>query len=165
VNGALDEARVLLGAWSEGLVGEDAVVTWADSVIADLPTESLPEWLLDLSMYGPARCMARPSSEFIHVSRLPFLTGLALRASTLNVEDAEAVRAFVIWASHACMGDDLDHPAVQFGYQLDHLWGDRERMDLAVQLVRSELHTVLGDLPLISEAVLGAVMRGVGKPG
>jgi hypothetical protein len=80
----------------------------------------------------------------------------------LNLDDTREVEVFVKWASRACMGDDLDEPAVQFGYQLDHLWGDCDRMDLAIALVRSDLPSLRTGLASISEDVLGALRSKTG---
>jgi hypothetical protein len=123
---------------------------------------SEPEWLLDLVMYGPARCTSRPSSDFIAVPFPTFLRACSLRANVLNLDDTREVEVFVKWASRACMGDDLDEPAVQFGYQLDHLWGDCDRMDLAIALVRSDLPSLRTGLASISEDVLGALRSKTG---
>jgi hypothetical protein len=76
----LEQARQILGAWRERLVSDQSVVNRADKEIQSTPPAELPEWLLDLSIRGPARCMAGPSSEFIEVPFLPFLEHFALRA-------------------------------------------------------------------------------------
>jgi hypothetical protein len=135
--GILEEARDLLAAWRTGSARHEAVVRWADELVEEMP--SPPEWLLDLSLYGPEKCTSRPSLDFIEGPVPSFIRALGIRASLLNMDDVAQVERFVEWASGACMGGDLELPEVQFGYQLDHLWGDCNRMDLAVEHVRAEL--------------------------
>src|SRR5688572_4520513 len=120
----LSEARDLLAAWQDGLVQDDAVVAWADDMIERASPASLPEWLLDLSMFGPLKCMKRPSSDFIAVPSQAFRLALALRARLLDLRSYSQVQTFAKWAANACIGEDLDDPIVQFGYQLNHLWCD-----------------------------------------
>jgi hypothetical protein len=150
VKGILDEARDLLAAWRTGSARDEAVVRWADDLIEEMPVGSPPEWLLDLSLYGPAKCMRRPSSDFIEVPVPSFVRALGVRASLLTMDDVTQVERFVEWASGACMGADLELPEVQFGYQLDHLWGDCNRMDLAVEHVRAELPSLRLRFPPLS---------------
>jgi hypothetical protein len=155
----LNDAFDLIYAWRVGLTSSEAVVEWADHQIAATLPEDLPEWLLDLSMYGPDKCMRRPSRDFIEVPTWSFERALAIRARLLNVEDDAQIEQFVRWVSRACMGHDLDARAVQFGYELEHVWGDCDRMDLAVQLVRTDLAAVVSTLPTISDDVIRA-LRG-----
>jgi hypothetical protein len=109
--------------------------------------------------------MARASSDFIEVPFPTFLRALALRANILDLADVDDVKAFVRWASTACMGEDLDHPAVQFGYHLDHLWGDCDRMDLAIELVRAELPPLRNGLAVFSDEVVRAIRSGTTHAG
>lgn len=153
----VDDARDLLAAWRDGLVRDDDLVAWADDVLKELPSASVPEWLLDLAMYGPVKCTNRPSSDFIIVPASGFARALALRASVLDLGDSSQVEAFVEWAARACMGENLDEPAVKFGYHLDHFWVDCDRMDLAVELVRSQLPSLRNGLPQISDGVLRVI--------
>lgn len=133
-----EDARLILGAWRERLVSDSSVVSWADRIIESRPPEDLPEWLLDLSVLGPARCMARPSAEFLYIPFFSFLENFAVRAGLLDLEAPRAVEAFVEWISHAAMGEDLNVPEVKFGYYVEHLLSD-DSLDLAVYFVRKEL--------------------------
>jgi hypothetical protein len=135
----IEDAQLILGAWRERLVTDASVISWADRVIASMAAAELPEWLMDLSVRGPARCMAGPSNEFLEVPFLAFLESFAVRVSLLEVDATGQVDAFIEWISRAAMGEDLDVPEVKFGYQVEHLLGDCERLDLAREYVRTEL--------------------------
>lgn len=161
----LNDAFDLIDAWREGLASSEAIVEWADRQIAATPTDDLPEWLLDLSMYGPDKCMRRPFQDFIEIPTLSFERAFAIRARLLNVEDDAQIDQFVRWVSRACMGHDLDARAVQFGYELEHVWGDCDRMDLAVQLVRTDLAAVVSTLPTISDDVIRALRGNCTRAG
>jgi hypothetical protein len=161
----VEEGRDLLSAWREGLVDAAQVVAWADSIIQESVPAAIPEWILDLSMFGPARCMSRPSSDFIAVPVSPFRRAFALRVSVLPVQDDDQVRMFVRWCARASMGQDLDDPVVQFGYHLEHLWCDCDRMAEAVAVVRAELPGLASALPQISERVRRAMARFSNEAG
>jgi len=135
----IDDGRLILAAWRDRLVSDSSVVSWADRVIESSLPEDLPEWLLDLSMRGPARCMAGSSSEFLDVPFLPFLEIFAIRACLLDLKATGQVDAFIEWISRSAMGEDLDVPEVKFGYQVEHLWCDCSDIDRARETVRNEL--------------------------
>ncbi len=71
-----------------------------------------------------------------------------------DLDQLDQVDAFVRWASRACMGEDLELPEVAFCYQLDHLWDDCDRIDLAVDLVRRELPEFLPRCRATAEALV-----------
>ena len=161
----LEDARDLLDAWRHGLVADEDVVTWADARIAASAIELIPEWLLDLSMHGPENCMRRPCHEFVHVPASPFGRAFAVRARIVELHDDRQVFAFVRWVSGACMGEDLKSPLVQFGYHVDHLWNDCNRMDLAAQLVRAELPSLIPMVSTIAEDVIHTMVSARRRAG
>jgi hypothetical protein len=155
----LADARDLLAAWREGLARDGAVVAWADEVIVEMPSSAIPEWVLDLSMFGPVKCMSRPSSEFIAVPVPTFRRAVAVRAFVLDLRDTHQVQTFVEWIAGACMGENLEDPIVALGYYVDHLLDDCGLMLEAVALVRLQLPALLADLPPMSPAVLRALKQ------
>lgn len=142
---ALEEhAKWLLCAWRDHLVSESQVVPWADRTIEEFPPASdLPMWLIDLSMDGPARCMARPADEFLDVARPDFSDRFALHGVMVDLADESSVIRFARWVSRAAMGEDLDFQEVRFGYQVDHLLHDCQDTNGLVSYVRAELAALL----------------------
>lgn len=110
-----DDARRVLAAWRENLLTDAQVAEWAAEELDATPANDLPEWLLDLCMYGVAQCMTRPSSEFLDVPDLTFAERLAIRVRKLDLSRSDHMEEFVDWVSRACMGEDLDRPEVSFG--------------------------------------------------
>lgn len=135
-----DRAQTLLAAWQAGLVSSADIVAWADAAILKARSSSdLPVWLLDLSQYGPEKCFMRPEKELLPRRFLGFAEVFACRVARLDIADDQAVRDFVRWIASASLGKDLEKPEVALGYQVDQLWGDCERPDLAIDLLRKEL--------------------------
>jgi hypothetical protein len=69
----------------------------------------------------------------------------AFRVTAVELDDDESVLQFARWASQACMGEDLGHPAVRLGYLLDHDLSDCGRPDRALDLLRQDLPALLSD--------------------
>lgn len=159
-----DDARYVLAAWQERLITTKQVVRWADGAIGATAEQPIPRWLLDLSAEGPEVCRRRPSSDFLDVPDFGFGMGLAIRSSMLDKTDAAQMASFVSWISRACIGEDLSQPEVQFGYQVDHLWCDCSRMDLAQDLVRDQLAALAPILPTVPR-VLRDLLAGPDESG
>ena len=157
----MGEAQGILGAWREHLVSDQQVIEWADRVIEVTRAEDIPEWLLDLSTFGPARCAARPSSDFIEIGSLPFSRSFALRAHLLNPNRTVQVARFVEWLSSAVIGEDLGDPLVRFGYEVEHLYSDMNGLDMACELVRKELPRVLELVAPVSNTLLELARENV----
>jgi hypothetical protein len=155
----VDDARLILAAWQERLLTEDDVREWSYQVLDAVPAAELPEWLLDLSTSGPSACMSRPSSDFLNVPRLDYLSGLSLRLRTCDFANPAELDDFIAWTSRACMGEDLDKPEVRFGYQLDHYLNDCTRLDLARDHVAKELPALQEQAVPMPERVIELVSR------
>ena len=155
----LDDARKILAAWDQRVLDDETVVAWADDVIEHTNAADIPAWLLDLSVCGPTKCTARPSADFIWLPPLSFSESFGLRARVLDLGSDTAVEEFVEWLSRACIGESLDLPEVRFGYDVEHLWGDCDRMDLACERVRATLPTLRRPLDPLLEALLPAARQ------
>jgi len=132
-----------LALWMSGLLSSDEVATWAAREITrrDQP----PMELFDLVSDGPEKCMKRAEFDFPpRPSQLTYLQAFAVRAVVLDLASDESLNEFANWAARSCMGEDLDNPVVQLGYQLDHLLDDCEDPEVAKPLVRTELPSLLG---------------------
>lgn len=163
MNSLLDDGRHVLAVWQEQLITSRQVVRWADRAIEEAAAGQIPPWLFDLSGQGPDVCLKRPSSEFVEVPDLEFAMRLAIRAKMLDATNRAQVASFVTWLSRTCIGEDLSRPEVQFGYQVDHLWADCGRMDLAQQLVRQQLPAIavlLPPIPPVLRRLLGESDQG-----
>jgi hypothetical protein len=135
-----DRAQTLLAAWHAGFVSSSDIVGWADAAILKAGNSShLPGWLLDLPQYGPEKCLMRPEEEFLPRRYLSFEEEFACWVARLELADNDAVSDFACWIKRASIGEDFEKPEVSLGYQVDHLWGDCERPDLAIDLLRQEL--------------------------
>jgi hypothetical protein len=145
-----DDARRVLAVWRENLLTDAQVADWAAEALDATPANDLPEWLLDLCMYGVTACMNRPSSEFLDVPLLSFAERLAIRVRKLDLSRSDQLEEFVDWVSRACMGEDSARPEVSFGYYVDHLWGDCRKMDEAQAYVRKELPEIARSLPEVT---------------
>jgi hypothetical protein len=160
----LSDGQYVLAAWQEQLVSSRQVVSWADRAIEEAEPGQIPPWLFDLSGQGPEVCLKRPSYDFVDVPDLEFAMRLAIRAAMLDPTNRAQVTSLVHWLSRTCIGEDLSRPEVQFGYQVDHLWADCGRLDLAQELVREQLPAIVVLLPPIPP-VLREMLRESDGPG
>ena len=132
----------VIALWRIEILSEEEVVAWADREV--LRSECAPQELMDLSLYGPAKCTKMPEFEFpVGSVALPYATEFALRASALPLSSAERLVGFCQWCARAAMGEDLQCPEVSFGYKVDHLLYDCGLEDEAMQYARSELPKLL----------------------
>jgi len=159
----IDDARQILAALNENLLREEDVRTWSHSTLERMPAGELPEWLVDLASYGPIACLNRPRSEFLDVPYLPFRVSFSLRVQTTDFANTADAQAFIQWISRACIGEDLSHPEVQFGYQIDHLWNDCARADLCKELIAKELPRLSSQLVTVSAELLRLVATAKGR--
>jgi hypothetical protein len=135
-----ERAQSILAAWKAGLLSSSDVVAWADQKITDTEeTAALPSWLLDLALHGPEKCWLLPEAEFVARTHLDFPILFACRVARLDMGDTRKVEEFARWIARSSLGEDHTMPEVMLGYQVDHLWRDCDRMDLAVDLLRAEL--------------------------
>ena len=132
----------VIALWKIGILSSEEVVAWADREI--LGSECAPQEVIDLSVYGPAKCMRNPEFEF-HAGfvALPYATEFALRAAALLLSSTESVMDFCRWCARAAMGEERQSPEVSFGYKVDHLLYDCGLEDEAAQYVRCELPKLL----------------------
>ena len=92
------------------------IVAWADAeILKSKDSSDLPDWLLDLSQYGPDRCVLRPESEFLPRRFLGFAEMFACRVARLDLADEQAMSKFACWIKRACLGEDLEKPEVALG--------------------------------------------------
>jgi len=158
----IDDGRQILAALNENLLCEEDVRSWSYSTIERLPADELPEWLVDLATYGPIACLNRPASEFLDVPYLPFRVSFSVRVQTTDFANTADAQAFIQWISRACLAEDLSHPEVQFGYQIDHLWHDCARADLCRELIAKELPRLSSQLVTVSDELLRLVANAKG---
>lgn len=131
-----------LDLWVSGLLTDQDVTEWAGREIARL--DAPPAELIDLAIAGPAACLKRAQGDFPpRATKLRYVDEFAVRAVTLDLSAADAVRTFADWASRSCMGEDLSDPLVVLGYQLDHLLCECKDEDAAERLLRAELPDLL----------------------
>ena len=94
---------------------------------------------------------------------LSFRVSFSLRVQTTDFADTADAQAFIEWISVACIGEDLSHPEVQFGYQIDHLWKDCGRADLCMELIAKELPYLSSQLASVSPELLRLVATAKGR--
>jgi hypothetical protein len=75
-----------------------------------------------------------------------------LATSTQLNSDASALK-FAQWASRNCIGEDLASPIVSFAYQIDHLLEDCRDQGAALDLVRTQLPSLLPECKDIVQAL------------
>jgi hypothetical protein len=126
---------IIIGLWSEGFFSESEVISWADKSILEMD-DDIYDPLIELSLKGPARCIKKPSYEFPDAKEFSFRERFAIRLTKLDLSKQEDIREFVKWAARNAMGEDLDIPEVQFGYQLDH-YLDYDEIDPIVHFERN----------------------------
>jgi hypothetical protein len=132
-----------LALWVSGLLSSQDVIAWASREVARL--EQPPMELFDLLTDGPEVCLKRAQADFSpRPQRLGYLEAFSVRALSVNLPSDQAVEQFVDWAARNCIGEELSHPIVQLGYQLDHYLHDCQDMQGAAALVRKELPSLLG---------------------
>jgi hypothetical protein len=132
----------ILTLWRVGLLDAGAVIRWADQAIeqAERPSQEI----IDLSCYGPERCLELPESEFpARPVALLFSEEFSLRALATELESDEAVHKFAQWTAQHAMGERLDLPEVILGYQIDDLLDGCSDWAGAIALVRKELPDML----------------------
>jgi hypothetical protein len=151
-----EEVMMLLALWEDGVVKADQVVRWADQQIALGDPKSFPTWLIELSLYGPGACWKNPLLQLPQPVSLSFSDRFALRAVSLQLDDSSSVQAFVAWVARAAMGEDLELPDVQLGYEVDHCLNDCSRMDWAIKAVREKLPSLLADMQRRANALMAA---------
>jgi hypothetical protein len=133
----IDRANLMLDAWDDGLITDEAVRSWAGTeLLAIVDSRQVPVWLLDLVQYGP-HALTDVGLEWRRASG--FGLRFALRATRLDLQERSEVEAFVRWLGRAAMGQELSDPEVRLGYQVEHCLDDLGRIDLAVECVRNEL--------------------------
>lgn len=128
--------------WREGFTTADELISWAYRRIQEMP--SPPTELLALAFDGPMACLRRPEYDYpCRPRELNFSQKFALRACLLNLKSDSSVSDFVKWLARAAMGEDLEHPEVKLGYQVEHNWDDCGDMKLAIRYVRDEVSKLL----------------------
>lgn len=148
-----DRANLMLDAWDDGLVTDEAVRSWAGTeLLAITDNKEVPTWLLDLVQYGP-QSLADVGLDWRRSSG--FNVRFAMRATRLDLQDRSGVEGFVLWLCREAMGQDLSDPEVMLGYQVDHCLDDLGSVELAVECVRGELPGLLDRCRATLEAVLG----------
>lgn len=131
----------VLAVWCAGYLRVEDVVQWAErALLAIADAAAIPTWLLELVEHGPAVCIDRAGFS---VPPLDYRSQFALRAVSLDLSSDVDVQRFVEWAYRACMAENLEFPEVELGYLLDHLFDDRDRLDLALAKVREDLPLLL----------------------
>lgn len=131
----IDRANLMLDAWDDRLITDDEIRSWAETELASLPdAASAPEWLRDLVVLGPGS-VANVAHEWRR--RSGFLSIFDLRATRLDLEDRASVEVFARWLRRAALGEDIQFPEVQLGYQVDHYLDDLGDLERAVQCVRA----------------------------
>ena len=149
----IDRANLMLDAWDDGLITDDAVRSWAGTeLLAIVDSKQVPVWLLDLVQYGPP-ALTEVGLEWRRASG--FGLRFALRATRLDLRDRSEVEAFVRWLRRAAMGQELSDPEVRLGYQVDHYLDDLGSMDLAVECVRNELPALVEQCRATLAVILG----------
>jgi hypothetical protein len=131
-----------LGLWVSRLMTSDQVKEWAWGEVARLPCP--PQELFDLASDGPERCLKRAIHDFPpRPVRLTYVQEFSLRALTTSLGSTEDELRLSEWASRHAMGEDLTHPFVALGYQLDHYLNDCDDQEGARSLLRKELPSLL----------------------
>lgn len=164
----IERAQRLLMAWDLELISSDQVVGWADARILECENPgSLPDWLLCLAQYGPAKCAHLPLAEFdFPWPEGTFETTFAAAVVRTDWTDRNSVEAFVREVSQAAIGEDTQDPRVMLGYRLDHEWCDCDRMDRAVDLARREILELQPEAQAWVDRLVGEVARAQSKaPG
>lgn len=148
-----DRANLMLDAWDDGLITDEAVLSWAGTeLLAITDNKQVPAWLLDLVQHGP-HSLVDVGLEWRRSSG--FIVRFAMRATRLDLQDRSGVEGFVRWLGRSAMGQDLSDPEVQLGYQVDHCLDDLGSVDLAVECVRQELPALVERCRATLAAVLG----------
>ena len=131
-----------LALWVSGLLSSEEVVSWASREVSRL--EQPPTELLDLLTDGPEKCLKRAQIDFApRPEALTYVQAFSVRALKVTLGSDQSLVQLAQWASRACMGEDLSHPFVELGYRLDHLIGDCDDAEGAMELLRSELPQLL----------------------
>jgi len=138
------------------MVSTDFVTSWADSEL--LQSDNPSKDLIALSLDGPEKCLKLPIDEFpSHPIRLTFIEEFSLRVLRTNLHSVNSILVFAKLVSRHAMGEDLEDPAVMFGYQVDHLLNDCENSKGAIQFVIAELPTLLPRCEAIASPFLDQV--------
>lgn len=150
--GTMRTIETTLGLWACGYLSSEDVDAWA---VAELDrTERPSSELLDLVVYGPERCLKRPSYDYPARPReFSYIEEFSLRAVRTSLASDDSVAAFVNWAGDHCIGEDLSLPMVELGYQLDHLVCDCHELEGAVALVREALPGLLPECQLVVQSL------------
>ena len=133
------QASELLAYWENRCVGDQVITKWADERIAELDAVDLPNWLMELSMKGPAKYLKEVDSGDPRPLNLGFGDLFAPMVETTDPDDHLSLLRFTRWIMCACMGEDLDDPRVALGYQIDHEWCDNRNESGAMAMAREAI--------------------------
>lgn len=112
---------IVMTLFALGQISAGQAIAWADEQI--LACDAPDPLLFDLSLGGPDRCLRLPEFEFpARPLSLSFQQAFAARAVGLSIENDADALDFADWAAARAMGEDLEHPFVQLGYLLDHMF-------------------------------------------
>jgi hypothetical protein len=153
----------VLALWELGVLPSDAAVAWAD---AQIRAASQPSYeLIELSLHGPAQCVARPDPDFhARPLALSFSQKFSVKAVGLDLSSEQDALAFAKWAAWNAIGEDLDDPVVMFGYRLDHLLDDCGDPEAAVQLLREALPSMIPGCTAAAIELFGQLPNNSSKP-
>jgi len=111
----------VLAWWLIGCIKAEEVVAWADRMIQKAGSpESLPYWLMELSLQGPEPLYRSPDRDLPRPKQMSYSEEFRARVECTNPNDDESVGRFAKWAAGAAMGEDLDAEEVRVGYAIEH---------------------------------------------
>jgi len=126
------KAERILAWWQRGLITSQQITEWADAIIADVPSHALPRWIFDLSLMHPSKFLGVNDADYPKAAELTFQEEFRARVECANPEDKDSIRQFMLWLIGAVLGEDHDDPDVKDGYQIEHLYCDRNNERAAI---------------------------------
>ena len=143
--------QTLLALYRLGFLSKEKVIAWADE---QLLNESEPfDYISELSLKGPDRCLKIPEHDFPRARELSYNEEFSLRLVKLNENYDLEVDTFVQWVSRAAMGLDIDQREVHLGYLVDHYFLECEDLRFAHNYLKSEITALLPECQKTANSV------------
>jgi len=147
----MSKIPTIMALYNKKFLSSKEVVSWADE---QLLNESEPfDYISELSLKGPKRCLALPQYEFPAPREFTYIEEFSLRVYELEKNYDLKIDAFVKWVIGAAMGSNIEVREVHLGYLLDHYFLECDDLKFANEFVKKELAILIPKNKPIAEEI------------
>ncbi|WP_448554575.1 hypothetical protein [Thalassotalea montiporae] len=113
-----EDCRKLLSYFDAGYLKAESVVSWADKQVLKYNGD-LPDWLMDLSTYGPEKYKKINGLNYPESYKLSYIEIFDLEVEITDYKNSLELRNFIDKISMLAMGEDTNIEKVWVGYRID----------------------------------------------